>query len=275
MSSHMSVDLGVSDRRVAAWHRAALATLPLTLIEAGAAASLALIDGRCREWPGLAVRRLRLGARGLLIHRPTADTSPHGISWLADELESRGVPAVLAGRWCSPPHIAELAAQIDACGAPDVVDSFVQVADMREIQDSLVEQVFIVQSLVGDIARLELAGGGSGYTVIARPGAAVVTLCSALVAATPPQLTVAAYDQRSSCRLRLVGDGSARAAELSVTDASGSRILPARYETGDRSCWRRLAEEIAGHQTAGELRRYGQAVALASSYNDPRKESHE
>lgn len=210
---------------------AVLESLPLSFARAGnrAAAEVVVVDGRSRRWSH-ELASLAEGQVAVLVD-----------PWV-DGATPDGRPFVLDTPWGSN---AACAAASDAFGAASWqrLECRAVVAAGADLDRALLRLVCLLRSVDVALDQLRvLAVNAGGLTAVARSGEHLVDLDLTCTDGVRSHALLRALTDDGDVTVVIPEPATAQPAELTLTDAAGSRLLPTTWESAHRTTWRRLRE---------------------------------
>ena len=241
--------------------RTALASLPITLALAAGDADLHALDGG-RGWTERAAAAIAAGARGILVVRPS--TEPRAaLTALAER--AAGIPIVLDTRWRHNAAVGVAAERFGALTAgSSLLEASAVVAAETDVDDAMRDLAVLAQATAGPVGELRSVGAWPGRRVaMGRVGALAVRLSVDVTRAGAGSARLRALGENGGVDLWVPDAGTARAAQLTVTDPSGCVLLPTRYESAHRAALRGLAEVVQDAGTVADLDEFRRVLEAA------------
>jgi len=246
MTSPVSVTIArpASDGFTRSQH-AVWASLPVSLTETPAKASLIAVDGRSAGWLETLENAIRPGTAGVLVVRPAPGPSAHDIRAAAAAAAKAGTIVAVQTTWAANPAVAPFArAAAERLSDITLIDSVAQLDDIHsQWADVLLDHLSLLRAVIGPLELTRFAAQHEhGYTVDAAVGTSTVAM-SAVRSAPPPQAArLAAYGATAEAHLIVPSGGTATPASAWFVDSADAAMQPTWYETASRASWRRLRE---------------------------------
>lgn len=211
-------------------------------------------------WTRVASNEVRGGARGVVVIRPTAEST----SELLDVARSHGAPVVLAHRWASNAALPLAQSELRASnGGISFADLSATVESSADFPAALDELRLIASGLLGPIDDLEYLASNEmtllatshvsdettpvTFTVLRTPAGAY-PVSARIVAAT------------GSIELQIPDPTTAAPATLSSTTDAGLTINPLVFETSQRSAWRTAIRLVRSGGRSDDLLAWSDSV---------------
>lgn len=236
-------DRGTSDTAAAV-----LASLPVSYAPAQMADSpaVSIVDGGV-GWPRQVREALDVGARGVIVVHP----EPLDV----ESLTGVSTPVVLDSIWAGNPAVAAAADSFHgASTSAQLVECRIVTAPGRSPAACLLDAATLLRAVISPLSRLELLARDSTSFIaigeIGRLGVGVSLLTSTGVA---PHAYLRTLTDDGGVEITIPHPGTARPAEVVITDQTGTRTLPTLWESSHRATWRRTHELVRAGDPCTDL----------------------
>lgn len=219
-----------------------LSSLPQSLLQTTDrfSAAFVVLNGQRRNWTEL--------------YPPSATTSTIVVDPQLGSLPSRMQPFVLDSPWAANPGCSTFAGQLQTADW-----QFGECCTIAPLSEDPKQVLFRAASLLRacglPLSSIEvLFGSATGLAAQAQSGDHPVRISISLTAAALHQMSVRAFTATGAITGEFDDPDLSQPARISITDRSGTLLLPTIWETGHRAAWKRALTDASANDAPGSFK---------------------